>query len=143
MNKPIRKVLLVDDDKVTNLLHTRLINRTGLVDQVDIATDGVDALDYLQRIMDSDDLQPELILLDINMPRMNGFEFLQAYANLPYVPSDQQIVVMLSTSLLKSDHLRAENDPNVFKFDNKPLVVEEIEGLVAEIQTRTMTRRAG
>jgi CheY-like chemotaxis protein len=136
MSHAVRKVLLVDDDKVTNLLHTRLINRTGLVDQVDVAIDGQFALEYLQDIEARQDQQPELILLDINMPRMNGFEFLEAYAELPYVPSAQQIVVILSTSLLKSDHQRAESDPNVFKFANKPLHEDEIIGLVSEIKAR-------
>lgn len=143
MTKPLQKVLLVDDDTVTNLLHTRLIKRTGLVEQVDVATDGVAALEYLHQIEQSKDVQPELILLDINMPRMNGFEFLEVYATLPYVPYDQQIVVMLSTSLLQSDHQRAENDPNVHKFANKPIYIEEIEALVAEIQTRDASRQAG
>jgi CheY-like chemotaxis protein len=134
MTEQLDKVLLVDDDRVTNLLHTRMINRSGLVRQVDVATDGMDALEYLQDDDRNGGVQPDLILLDINMPRMNGFEFLEAYAHLPDVPKDQQIIVMLSTSLLKSDHARAEADPNVYQFANKPLRPDALSDLVRDVQ---------
>lgn len=136
MTKIVKKVLLVDDDKVTNLLHTRLINRTGLVETVDVVTDGIAALEYLNEMHSTNGVQPELIFLDINMPRMNGFEFLQAYADLPEIPRDQQIVVMLSTSLLQSDHDRAEADPNVYKFANKPINPDQIREFVHECHAR-------
>jgi len=124
--KCLKKVLLVDDDTVTNLMHRRVMERSGLVEQIEVATDGLLAIDHLEAMRAQNGIQPELILLDINMPRMNGFEFLQAYAKLDPLPLAQQIIIMLSTSLLRADRSRAEADPNVHRFANKPVRLEDM-----------------
>lgn len=120
-------VLLVEDDKVTNLLHTRMIDRSGMVDHVDIATDGMAALEYLKvRTLKGAPL-PEVILLDINMPRMDGFEFLQEYVKLDTdAQTVKPMIIMLSTSVLRADEERAEADPNVFRYISKPIHAEDI-----------------
>ncbi|MBW4710489.1 response regulator [Roseobacter sp. YSTF-M11] len=131
----LKRVLLVDDDKVTNLMHGRMIKRTGLVDRIDVATDGVAALDYLKETAARGETLPELILLDINMPRMGGFEFLEHYAALPaHIQSPKTIIIMLSTSVLRADHERAEKDRNVHRFMCKPATPEDFESFVAEYQ---------
>lgn len=133
----LQKVLLVDDDRVTNLMHLRLITRTGLVEQVDVATDGVAALDYLQTCVRAGNALPEIILLDINMPRMDGFEFLENYAVLPScMRGTRTEVIMLSTSILRADHERAEADPNVHAFVSKPVNGADIEAFVYDYQDR-------
>ncbi|MEM9637338.1 MAG: response regulator [Pseudomonadota bacterium] len=133
----LQKVLLVDDDKVTNLMHSRLIKRTGLIAQVDVVTDGVAALEHLQGIDAAGEPLPELILLDINMPRMDGFEFLEKYATLPArIRAAQTVIILLSTSILRADHERAEADPNVYQFVNKPVDTDDIAGFVQACQQR-------
>ena len=117
----VDKVLLVDDDKVTNLMHSRLIRQAALAGHIDIATDGEAALQYLKGMLNAHASPPEIILLDVNMPRMNGFEFLEEYRNLPETMRNAQDVVMLSTSVLHEDHQRAETDPNVREFVVKPI----------------------
>lgn len=131
----LKKVLLVDDDKVTNMMHGRLIERSGLIAQIDVATDGVAALDYLRGTED----WPELILLDINMPRMDGFEFLDNYANLIAEGSDgKPVIIMLSTSVLRADLERAEADPNVHSFASKPMRGEDVAGFVEVCHARLL-----
>lgn len=117
----VRKVLLVDDDKVTNLMHTRLIRKSGLAAQIDVVTDGVAAIEYLQALSAQDAPPPEIIFLDLNMPRMNGFEFLEAYKQLSQALKCDQMIVMLSTSILHDDRKRAEADPDVHRFVVKPI----------------------
>ncbi|QUJ77205.1 response regulator [Sulfitobacter albidus] len=131
---PLERILLVDDDEVTNLMHTRVIQRSGRAKAVSVAYDGEQALEMLQDDIDTGRKLPELVFLDINMPRMGGFEFLEAYARLHIGADAPLIIVMLSTSLLKADHARAEADPNVHCFSDKPLKLEVLLELVDEIQ---------
>jgi CheY-like chemotaxis protein len=132
--KSLNRVLLVDDDTVTNMLHRRVIERSGQVEIIDVATDGREALEILNAdIVAGRDL-PELIFLDINMPGMGGFEFLDHYANLQVSTGAQLIIVMLSTSLLEADHARAEADPNVHSFCDKPLRLEKLVELIDAFQ---------
>ncbi len=126
----INKVLLVDDDEITNILHTRVIRKSGLVSEVLVARDGRQALDILSDHLRRDHPLPELILLDINMPGMGGFEFLETYKHRKLSFAGQMIIVMLSTSLLKVDHARAEADPNVHSFSEKPITLAAFAALV-------------
>lgn len=138
---PLKRVLLIDDDAVTNMMHRRVIERSGRVEHIDVATDGQEALDVLRADIANGRALPELIFLDINMPGMGGFEFLEHYAKLQVEPDAQLIIVMLSTSLLQSDHARAEADPNVHSFCDKPLRLEKLLELVEEFQRRTQIGR--
>ena len=131
MQHGLNRVLLVDDDKVTNLLHRRVFERSGLVGQIDVATDGLAALEYLQALEPDADPAPELIVLDINMPRMNGFEFLESYAQMPESLRAGQTIIVVSTSMLNKDRARAEADPNVHRFASKPLAGADVEAFVA------------
>lgn len=134
MMKPLNRILLIDDDAVTNMMHRRVIERSGRAKTIDVATDGQQALDMLKADLEAGCPLPELIFLDINMPGMGGFEFLEHYAELRIAPEAQLIIVMLSTSLLEADHSRAEANPNVHSFCDKPLRVEKLLELVAEFQ---------
>jgi CheY-like chemotaxis protein len=142
MIKPVSRILLVDDDAVTNMMHRRVIERSGRAKRIDVATDGQEALDILQLDLSEGRPLPELIFLDINMPGMGGFEFLEHYANLVIDPDAQLIIVMLSTSLLEADHARARADPNVHSFCDKPLRVEKLLELVEEFQLKMARRPA-
>lgn len=130
------KVLLVDDDKVTNLMHARLIRKAGLAEKIDVATDGVAAIEYLVGIAARSETPPQIIFLDVNMPRMNGFEFLHEYKSLPQSVRGSQDIVMLSTSVLPQDKSRAEADPNVLEFVTKPIRAEKLLAIFEEQRTR-------
>ena len=98
-------VLLVDDDDTTNYLNHLLLKRMGIAAHILIATNGRQALDLLPEHCPELDSPtcPVLILLDINMPVMNGFEFLEAYAQLPQARRDARVVLVLTTSLNPRD----------------------------------------
>lgn len=131
MTYKIKTVLLVDDDQVTNIMHRRIIEKTQLVDQVLVATDGRAALELLESLIEQNKPLPELIFLDINMPRMDGFEFLAEYAARGLGSVGKKIIVMLSTSLLKSDHDKAKANPHVHSFTNK-LIKQDVFTQVVE-----------
>lgn len=131
MRAGLDTVLLVDDDRVTNMMHARVLDRSGLVARIDVVTDGQAAIEYLTSL-EEDKRPPELILLDINMPRMDGFEFLEHYAKLPDHLRAGQIIIMLTTSLLQSDRDRANANPLVLRFANKPVRAEDVPNMVRE-----------
>ncbi|SFQ67381.1 response regulator [Hymenobacter arizonensis] len=121
----LRCVLLVDDDPTTNYLHRKLLNKLGVVEHILTALNGVEAM-ALVNAQCHDDFRtcPDLILLDVNMPLMNGFEFLDAYHSLPTSQQCAKVVVMLTTSLHPRDVERAHHLP-VSGFLTKPLTTDK------------------
>jgi CheY-like chemotaxis protein len=112
-------VLLVDDDKTTNFLNRLLLEDLGLAEQILVAENGREALRVIEA-QSASGICPALIFLDINMPVMNGFDFLEAYAKLDFAQKDSIIIVMLTTSLNPKDLARLEQFP-LHGFLNKPL----------------------
>ena len=123
----IGTIMVVDDNQIDQMMYKRIIDRSGLVGHTLSFPLAEDALEYLK----SDALpQPDLILLDINMPRMDGFEFLEA-ATAQLGPNFCTVVVMLTTSLDPRDEQRAKQIAAVKRFLNKPLT----EALLEDIAT--------
>ena len=122
----LRSVLLVDDDPTNNFLNQRLLKRLDVADEVVVAEIGQDALALLQ-LADNAALPsfPSLILLDIQMPIMNGIEFLQAYELLPAAWRRNTTVVMLSTSVDARDLSQLETLPVTGRI-SKPLTPEKL-----------------
>lgn len=122
----LRSVLLVDDDPTNNFLNQRLLRRLNVADQVVVAENGQEALALLQPTGDGTAPSfPALILLDIQMPIMNGIEFLQAYQLLPLAQRRNTTVVVLSTSVDARDLSRLDDLPAAGRL-NKPLTPEKI-----------------
>ncbi|MCI4650166.1 response regulator [Phaeodactylibacter sp.] len=124
MTQKLNKILLVDDNEADNYLHKLIISEAEVAESVVDQPDGKAALEYLEK--GADQLPPDLIFLDINMPRMNGWEFLEAYAQLPDELQSAVVIVMLTTSVFSKDRERAERLPNFSGFLNKPLTEEDL-----------------
>jgi CheY-like chemotaxis protein len=124
MTQKLNKILLVDDNEADNYLHKLIISEAEVAESVVDQPDGKAALEYLEK--GADQLPPDLIFLDINMPRMNGWEFLEAYAQLPDELQSAVVIVMLTTSVFSKDRERAERLPNFSGFLSKPLTEEDL-----------------
>ncbi|GLB49177.1 response regulator [Neptunitalea lumnitzerae] len=117
----LRHVLLVDDDPATNFINRKIITDSGCADIITTVTSAEAALEFLVSTKESEKDQPDLILLDINMPGMNGWEFLEEYKDLDEEQKAKIVIVMLTTSLNPDDEERARKNPLVNGFKNKPL----------------------
>lgn len=124
MTQKLNKILLVDENEADNYLHKLIISEAEVAESVVDQPDGKAALEYLEK--GADQLPPDLIFLDINMPRMNGWEFLEAYAQLPDELQSAVVIVMLTTSVFSKDRERAERLPNFSGFLSKPLTEENL-----------------
>ncbi len=132
---PLQTILLVDDDETTNFLHRRLLTRLDVVKQIAVATNGEEALDYLQsncQLPFTNAGCPLLIFLDIKMPVMDGFDFLREYEQLaPNLNPDIRIV-MLSSSANPQDLERLKGFSKEYKYYFKPLSTEIIKEVIAD-----------
>lgn len=132
MPKPIHCILLVDDDPDDNFLHQMVIEDSGLCEHVRIAENGIQALRYLTGTNAASYIRPDVILLDINMPGMNGFEFLLEYGKLPEHQKANVVLMMLTTSLNPDDMRRAQSYSIVESFKSKPLTQTLLEQIVTD-----------
>ena len=117
-------MLLIDDDEATNYINDIIIRDSGLVKKIEKANTGRKALDFLQSETDNKHPQPDMILLDINMPAMDGWEFMEEYRSLEEDQKATIIVVMLTTSLNPEDEERARAIKEINDFRSKPLTIE-------------------
>lgn len=129
----MKSIYLVDDDKISNFVNEKLIQHAGIFEEVRVFQSGVKALAELQQVHKEQGQAPQIILLDINMPIMNGFEFLDELAQLPASFSQNIKIVMLSSSLDNGDKERAFAYQNVIDFFIKPLATDKLVALVRNV----------
>ena len=120
----LNRILLVDDDETSNFLNEFLIKGMEVVEEVFVATNGQEALDF---IYDQKEVPqyPQLIFLDINMPVMDGFEFLEEFENIQQQLSKKVPVYVLTSSNYFKDFERAKAF-SVTGYIIKPLTEEKI-----------------
>ncbi|UOQ74518.1 response regulator [Hymenobacter cellulosilyticus] len=124
-------ILLVDDDPITNFLNQRLLDELKLTEKLLVALNGKEAITLIEEHCVDRQGCPALILLDVNMPVMNGFDFLDAYAQLPVAQQHPSVVIMLTTSLHPRDVQRVEQ-LQIGGFLNKPLTKEKVDSILAQ-----------
>lgn len=132
MKRKLNCILLIDDDEPTNYLHQMVIEEADCTKQVVALESGFEALDYLRSKQNGKHPRPDLIFLDINMPAMDGWEFLEHYKGLSIAQKGDVIVVMLTTSLHPSDFEKADKISDIDGFRNKPLTVEVLHEIIEE-----------
>ncbi len=122
--------MLIDDNEATNFHHQIIIEDADCCNELVVFEYADEALQYLK---DDNKTAPTVIFLDINMPRMNGWEFLDEYKKLGEHRKSQIVIVMLTTSLNESDRERAANISEVADFKHKPLMEEMLEELLQKL----------
>jgi len=121
------KVVLIDDDSSINFLHQILLEKSGQYTVVETFLMADKALEYFQS---PDRPEIDLILLDINMPKMNGWEFIEDYKKLPAELKAGVTVMMLTTSVNPEHMTLAEEDLEIKGMIHKPLKVETLSALL-------------
>jgi len=129
MNGKIKTVLLLDDNGATNIIHKKFIAKTSCVEQILKFQSGVKALQYLKSEAYE---QPDLIFVDINMPIMNGWEFLEELKKLKDSDKNESIVILLSTSLSSAEREKANSIKIIDEVRLKPLTVKAVQKIIVD-----------
>jgi len=124
--------MLIDDDEANNYLNKRTIGKLDCTEHIEVAKNGQIALELLEKGLKMKHCLPELIFLDINMPIMDGWEFLEEFGKLEPLKTFQIKIVMLTTSLNPADRAKSENIKEISGFVNKPLRDSFVKQLLKE-----------
>ncbi len=133
-------ILLVDDDVICNFLHEKVLNTAGYENHIEIALNGKIALDYLndsyKNPKDKNHPLPKLILLDINMPVMDCWEFLDAFNTLDKKITKDINIVMLTSSIDPNDITKAKKIEILKDFTSKALTIKKMDHIFKSCSIR-------
>ncbi len=120
--------LLIDDNDLDNFINEKMLEANCFSEIISIKTNGEIALDFLKGLFNSEDTSkhncPDVIFVDLNMPVMNGFEFIKNFKKLYSEKLDKCKIVILTSSIHTTDRIKAEELDSRIIFINKPLTIE-------------------
>ena len=136
MENPALKVMIIDDDEINNFVAQKLIDKTNLPVQIQFCKNGRNALDHLiQYCNQNTHLLPDCIFVDLTMPIMNGWAFLEEFDLLPFQALNNCKLYVVTSSILKSDEKHARQYKQVDGFVQKPVSVDKL----GEIFSQTLS----
>jgi CheY-like chemotaxis protein len=129
----ISNILMIEDDSITQMLNKMVMKHTQFCDSVEVVSNGDMAIEYLENFIlngiKNSLKKPDLILLDLNMPVMDGWEFLEMYKQKYASHFPDTKILILSSTVNPKDEERASQDPFIIGFENKPLSYNSTNGL--------------
>jgi len=127
--KKYHTVMLIDDNEIDNLINQKMIEAASIAENIYTHTGAKSAIEFLrnmEKLEVADKVLPDVIFLDIDMPLMDGFQFLDEFEKLTNVAKKKCKIVMLTSSINPQDSNRAKKYENVRLYLNKPLSHDSI-----------------
>jgi len=127
--KKYRTVMLIDDNEIDNLINQKMIEAAAITENIYTHTGAKSAIEFLknmERLDVAEKVLPDIIFLDIDMPLMDGFQFLDEFEKLSNVTKRKCKIVMLTSSINPQDFNRSKKYENVKLYLNKPLSHDSI-----------------
>lgn len=127
MNNGKTNFIVIDDSKLDCFIAEKIIQTSGKSESIKTFLQASDALEYIRGMNGAE--TPTIMFVDIQMPVMNGFEFVEAFDNLPEDKKSAYTIYMLSSSINENDIAKVRSLPIVKQFINKPLTVDAVKQL--------------
>ena len=122
-------ILLIDDDDISNFINIRLLHKMNLVNDIATVHNGDQALRYIDSIQEKGGKLPQLILLDLSMPVMDGFDFLSEFEKLD-LPDKKAISIAILSSSIYSQDISRLKEYNIAGVLKKPLTYSQMANLI-------------
>jgi CheY-like chemotaxis protein len=133
MNKPFI-ICIVDDDEIYKFTMRKTIEMNKLARKVLIFSDGEEALEFITDNLGNNQDLPDVIFLDINMPIMDGFQFMQEYIKIKPTVGKKITIYMVSSSVDADDIEKANEISDIAGYLIKPIKASELNDIIAEIE---------
>lgn len=131
----INHVCLIDDDHIFVYGAKRLMREIDFYEDLSVFSNGQEALEHFRKVVHTGSPLPSLIFLDLNMPVMNGWEFLEELLNLPGIEPQGIYIYIMSSSVDPRDLERIQSYPIVKNYILKPMTLEDLEGVRADLKS--------
>lgn len=118
--------MLIDDDEIHSNLCYELILKSGITQSVSIFNDAEEGLQFIQENVNKPEALPDLIFLDINMPFMDGWEFLDAYEAIKPEIQKEIVLILLTSSVYKNDIEKAKQYKSVVEYIKTPISINKL-----------------
>jgi CheY-like chemotaxis protein len=128
--KRAKHILLVDDNDVDNFIAEQMLQIRNVAEHITVKKSASSALDFLQKQAAQLNPFPDYIFLDLNMPVMDGYAFLKEYSKFPEPLKAKSNIIILTSSEDPKDKDKAEHNPLVKKFLQKPLTLKNIDDVI-------------
>jgi two-component system, chemotaxis family, chemotaxis protein CheY len=129
MNNP-EKIMFIDDDEISNFVSIRTIEEAFLANDVEAISSAVKAIEQLRHwIGHTPEKIPDLIFLDINMPMMNGWEFIEEYRKIKPQIHKEILIIILTSSVYQHDKKKAKEYAEIKDYIMKPISINDIQSI--------------
>lgn len=128
-----KNILIVDDDRIANFLSEKIISVMGIANTIQSVTNGKEALDVLNRYHDDPLLLPNVIILDLNMPIMDGFQFIETFKELELAGKEKILIIVVTSSNNPGDIAKAAAF-GIKHYLTKPISLESIKSIIEDLK---------
>lgn len=122
-------LLIIDDDEICSYINIRVAQTCGLFEEINRVHDGRAALDYFRKVCEGTAPSPDIILLDLNMPLINGFDFIRALRQLSF-PNKENVKIIVLTSSTQPQDIQQAESLGIDHYLTKPLTVNDLQNTI-------------
>ena len=126
----VYKIAVIDDDEVFQLIIKKQIEMRNFACEILRFPNGQASIDFLRDNLSSSEKLPQLIMLDVNMPIKDGWEFLEEYSHLPLEVKKSIVLYMVTSSVIQTDIDRAAKNQDIHGYISKPITNQNLDEIL-------------